>query len=71
MQANPESRITRRQQQWIDAHEKEFQKRTPDLFGWWLDMRIHGRIDGLSHVSPFDDLRTFNAVQVAPLPFGA
>ncbi|WP_241814088.1 hypothetical protein [Caballeronia zhejiangensis] len=62
---------TRRQQQWRDAHEREEQLRTPDLFGWWLNMRTSGRL-GAQHDerSMFDQLRTFNATQIAPLPHG-
>lgn len=68
MQTNPGSR---RQHQWCDAHEREEQLRTPDLFGWWLDMRMSGRL-GSQHDerSMFEQLRTFNAMQIAPLPLG-
>jgi hypothetical protein len=70
--ANAEIRlISRRQQQWLNAHEREEQERTPDLFCWWLDMRTCGQISTTSPSSLIDELRTFNATQLSPLPFGA
>lgn len=71
MQRNPELRLTptHRQQQWMNAHEREEQNRTPDLFCWWLDLRVQGRIDGQSSGTLAEQLRTFNATQIADLPF--
>ncbi|MCG7403046.1 hypothetical protein [Caballeronia zhejiangensis] len=60
-----------RRQQWADAHERAEQRRTPDLFGWWLSMQTSGRLDPADQQrSMLDQLRTFNATQIAPLPFG-
>jgi hypothetical protein len=68
MQSIPGTPISHRQQSWKEAHEKEQQLRTPDLFGWWLAMRVQGCIDHASTVSLGEELGMFNAVQVAPLP---
>lgn len=62
---------TRRQQQWLDAHEREEQTRAPDLFGWWITMRTTGRIASAVDDSLMGQLRAFNAVQIAPLPYDA
>ncbi|BAO90727.1 hypothetical protein [Caballeronia cordobensis] len=60
---------THRQQQWLDAHERADQSRTGDLFGWWIDMRVKGRLAGANTgISMSDQLRLYNAQQVAPLP---
>ncbi|BAO89054.1 hypothetical protein [Caballeronia cordobensis] len=68
MQSISKALISRRQQSWKDAHEKEQQLRTPDLFGWWLAMRVQGCIDHASTVRLGEELGMFNAVQVAALP---
>ncbi|AUT62907.1 hypothetical protein [Paraburkholderia terrae] len=69
MYADPVVRVvTRRQQAWRDAHERAEQSRTGDVFGWWLLMRVQGRIDGDSETCLRDALRAFNVVQVTPLP---
>ncbi|WP_250532401.1 hypothetical protein [Caballeronia sp. ATUFL_F1_KS39] len=61
---------TRRQQQWTDAHEREIQSRTGDLFEWWINMRFKGRLAGPNtDISMSDELRLYSAQQVAPLPF--
>ena len=71
MQPNSELRptITRRQQQWINAHEREQQNRCPDVFGWWCDLRMKGRIEHTPPMTLGDELRHFNATQIADLPY--
>ncbi|SAL05991.1 hypothetical protein AWB78_07815 [Caballeronia calidae] len=62
--------ITRRQREWNDAHERAEQSRTGDVFGWWIDMRCKGRLSASNtDINMRDELRLFNAQQVAPLPF--
>ncbi|MGF6877390.1 hypothetical protein [Paraburkholderia sp. MM5477-R1] len=59
--------VTPRQQQWCDAHERAEQQ-VGDLFVWWCSMRAQGRITETGEPTLADQLRSFNAVQVTPLP---
>lgn len=53
--------VTRRQQGWLNAHERR-ENDVGDLFGWWMTIS-YATDDTLSGA-----LRSFNAQQVRPLP---
>ncbi|TCK37998.1 hypothetical protein B0G84_3300 [Paraburkholderia sp. BL8N3] len=57
--------LSRRARAWGKAREDS--KQGVDLFGWYIDMAVKGRLHGCTETLE-QTLRSHNAGQVAPLP---